>query len=457
MRSSVATALLAAILLTLGCAGGAYRYGPYHGPYPAPGAITAFDSVAWAPHDETKAGAPGFLLPHSTNQAQYKLGTLWLDPGADSVVIYIYGDNRPGFRMMTTRWGVPAVMEIGSPDFKQFLWGIANIPVALVQAVIPKADLFRDTWATLVTHRPSGTQEKVVLKALQKEIDRDPRVSFVVQTGDAVENGQRGGQWELFATTLAHLRQTVPYLASVGNHERTWDALGQQNWNAVMGPPAKPQRYWYAVDFPESLARFVFIDTNVLADPHDKYADSLEDVISREQLTWLDSALAVPARYRFIVMHYPLVTSGHYLSDWKYDESRKLETRRRGRLLEICRRRNVTAVLAGHEHLYQRLYVRGRDGRGFWHISTGGAGAPLYRLSDRERKAALALVLPDSSRVTWNKAHSVYHFSRLTLIRHPVSGDQRIIFDVFQVHPSGKISLLDHADLSQLPPVEKAP
>ena len=76
------------------------------------------------------------------------------------------------------------------------------------------------------------------------------------------------------------------------------------------------------------------------------------------------------------MLHHPLVTSGHYLSDWKYDDSKAAETRRRGRLLEICRRRHVTAVLAGHEHLYQRTYVRGRDGRGFWHITTGGGGSP---------------------------------------------------------------------------------
>jgi hypothetical protein len=427
--------------------------GPYHGAYPAPGAITAFDSVAWHAHDETKAGAPPFLMPNSTNMALHKLGTLAIYPDADSVIIYIYGDNRPGFRMMTTRWGVPAVLGIGSPDFRDFMWGLVNVPVALVQAVIPRLDLFQDLWALLYTHRYTGGSEQLVLGAIEKEIERDPRVSFVIQTGDAVENGERGALWQDFAKRHARLREEVPYLAAPGNHERTWNLLGQHNWNAVMGPPARPGRYWYAVDFPESLARFIFLDSNVLADPRDKYPDSLENAISNEQLAWADSALAVPARYRFVVLHHPLVTSGHYMSDWQYDDSKPLETSRRGRLLAICRRRGVTAVFGGHEHLYQRLFVRGRDGRGFWHISTGGAGAPLYRVSEIERKAAVHVTLPDSSHVTWNEAHSVYHFSRLVLAR-PRHGDARILLDVFQVHPNGKVEVMDHADLTRLPPTE---
>jgi hypothetical protein len=218
-----------------------------------------------------------------------------------------------------------------------------------------------------------------------------------------------------------------------------------------MGPPAQPERYWFAVDFPESIARFVFIDTNVLADPTDHYPDTLESAISNEQLAWVDSALAVPARYRFVVMHYPLVSSGHYLSDWQYDDSKPQETRRRGRLLEICRRRRVTAVISGHEHLYQRTFVRGRDGHGFWNIATGGGGAPLYHISEMERKSALAVLLPDSSRVTWNRERSMYHFGRLTIVRRPKRGEERIVLDVYRVRSSGRVYRIDHADLTQTP------
>jgi 3',5'-cyclic AMP phosphodiesterase CpdA len=179
--------------------------------------------------------------------------------------------------------------------------------------------------------------------------------------------------------------------------------------------------------------------------------------LSREQIRWADSALAVPARWRFVVLHHPLVTSGHYLSDWKFDDSSPAEVQSRARLLEICRRRGVTAVLAGHEHLYQRTYVRGRDGKGFWHITTGGGGSPLYRLSENERKAALKLTLPDSSHVTWSRARSMYHYCRLILTRHANPMDDVAELEVNRVRSNGEIIEIDRLDLTSIPELEKSP
>lgn len=459
MKRLVLASAAIAVVILIASDGSCARapIGAYHGPYPAPGAITAFDTVMWRPHDETRAGAPAFLLPNSTNQALHKAGTLWLDPKADSINIILYGDNRPGFRLATTVWGVPAVMGIGSQDFPQFLWGLVNIPVAAAQLVVPKMDFFRDAWSYFFSHKFTGGAQNAVLKAVQTDIAREGQVSFVVQTGDVVEDGRRGAQWEDFVRLHAPLRETAPYLAAVGNHERTWNATARANWNAVMGSPAEPERYWFAVDFPESIARFVFIDTNVMADPGDKYPDSLESKLANEQLAWLDSTLAVPARFRFVVEHHPLVTSGHYLSDWQYDDSKPAELSRRARLIDICRRRRVTAVLAGHEHLYQRSYIRGRDGRGFWHIGTGGGGAPLYRVTEREFKAANAVVLPDSSSVVYSQSHSVYNYARLTIVRRPKPGEEHITLNVYGVTSRARTYLLDHVDLTKPPPPPGTP
>jgi hypothetical protein len=451
--------LLAAALLLLRPGESEARralFEPYRGPVPAPGAITAFDSSGWMPTTESRAGAPRFLLPGSTEAALHRCGTLQLDPQADSVVVLVYGDNRPGFELMTTAWGAQAVLAgFESPSFTQFLYGIANIPVALVQSFVPKLDGFRDLYSFLWTHQYAGGAENRVLKALTRELDRPPKVSFVVQTGDAVENGRRGAQWERFVGKHARLRQAVPYLACPGNHERMHDAGARANWDAVMGKPPRPERYWFAVDFPENIARFVFLDSNVLADPRDNYPDSLERALATEQLVWADSALAVPARYKFVVLHHPLVTSGHYLSDWQYDDSRPTELRRRAQLLALCRRRGVTAVLAGHEHLYQRTYVRGRDGRGFWHVASGGGGSPLNRISGRERKLALAVTLPDSSLVTWNRARSVYNFCRLTIVRRPPPSGEKLMLDAYAVKGNGSLRHIDHVDLDQPPPPEQ--
>jgi hypothetical protein len=442
----------ACVLFVLAAPSGCARapFGLYKGPQPAPGAITAFDPV-WEPgHKESKAGAPPFLIPGTTSRKLHRVGTLQISPKADSVVVLINSDSRPGLRMMTTSWGLPSVLDIGSPDPKRFLWAVLNIPVTLVQAVVPKLDGVRDMYAMAYSHRYTGGNQKQVLKAIERELP----ASFMIAGGDLVEHGRRGALWEEFVRLHEPIRTQVPFLASPGNHERIWSEEGSANWNAVMGPPAEPGKYWFSVDMPESLARFVFLDSELLADPRNHYPDSLEAVLDNEQLRWADSALAVPARWKFVVLHHPLVTSGHYLSDWKYDDSNPQETRRRGRLLEMCRRRHVTAVLASHEHLYQRIYVRGRDGTGFWQITSGGGGAPPYSVSDSERRAALAVTLPDSSTVTWSAATPLYHYCRLVIVRRPKKGEDLVYLDAKGVDRHGRVTRFDHAILSVPPKVE---
>ena len=436
MRGFAIATAVAAVLLSAGCARAPYAR--YAGPAPAPGAISPL------------AASP-FVVPGTSAPSQHQLGTLALPGDADSVVVVVYGDNRPGLRMMTTSWGLPAVVSgLKSPSFVRFLWGIANLPVAAVQCFIPRLDGLRDLASGSWTHLYSGGNEAKVLAA----IEREP-AGLVVQTGDLVENGRRGAQWARFIERHQPLRTRVPYLAAPGNHERTWHELGRDNWDAAVGRPAEPERYWYAVDLPDSIARFVFLDSNLLADPKHRYPDAQEEALANAQLDWADSVLAAPgARHRFVVLHHPLVMTGRYITDWADDDRRQLPVRRRGRLLEICRRRGVTAVLAGHEHLYQRTWLRGPDGRGFWHITTGGGGSPLYHLTPEERRAARAVRLPDSVAVSWAPSRSVYHYGRLTLLRRPQDGRDPAVLTVQSVSSNGRTSLIERIDLTQPPPEE---
>jgi hypothetical protein len=39
----------------------------------------------------------------------------------------------------------------------------------------------------------------------------------------------------------------------------------------------------------------------------------------------------------------------------------------------------------------------------------------------------------------------------------PRRGRERILLDVFQVQPNGKVKPIDHVDLTRLPPVESIP
>ena len=144
-------------------------------------------TLGWTGRDETKAGAPRFVRPGSISPALHRVGTVVLPDDADSVVIIVYGDNRPGFRMMTTAWGVPAVMNgFTSPELRQFIWGVVNIPVAVIQFFFPRLDGPRDLITGFWTHLYTGGNERQVIKA----VERDLPANFVVQTGDVVENGR---------------------------------------------------------------------------------------------------------------------------------------------------------------------------------------------------------------------------------------------------------------------------
>jgi hypothetical protein len=365
----------------------------------------------------------------------------------DSVVVLVYGDNRPGHRVMTARYGIPIIagaLESRDPAFIGL--AVLNVPIALVQLFLPALDGFQDLYSIWYSHRFRGGNQQGVLRALERGDD----AALIVSTGDLVQDGRRGGQWQDFDDAHRALRRRVPYLAAVGNHERMWHPAARANWDAVMGPPPRPERYWYALDLGGDLARFVVLDSNVLADPGDHFPDDVEDSLAIEQLAWADSALTRDAHYKFLVIHHPLASSGHHFSDWTADDSNPVENNRRARLLAMCREHRVTAVLAGHEHLYQRVYITSREGRqGFWQLTTGGGGSPLYRISEKDRLRAITQKLPDGSHVTYpGPEHSVYHYCRMILRLRPKPGEMSAELRAYRVNQRGEEQLLDQFDLS---------
>ena len=445
----------------LACLASALLYGcapvaPMRGG-PVAGAITVFGhpgggvSGRSGALDRLGPGGPdsaAWLVPGSTDPATRRIGTIALPASRESVVVLVYGDNRPGLRLMTTPWGLSAVWRSLPPNsLDRWLSILIHTPIALVQGVIPTLDGFQDAACVLVTHRFTGGNEKTVLRSLEQSLPAD----LVVNTGDVVENGSRGRQWEAFAARHAALRSRSPFIAAVGNHERSYSSVARGNWDAALGPPPSAERYWYSIDLPDSLARFVFLDSNVLCDPLHRYPDSLEQELADEELAWADSALSAPARYKFLVFHHPLITAGHHFGDWREDDARPVELCRRARLLGICRRRGITAVLAGHEHLYQRAYVTGPDGvAGFWQITTGGGGAPLHHVAGHDRRGALAQTLPDGSKVVYlSREQSVYHYCRMVLRRRPRPGEPAVLLYVTEVPKRGRTSLIDLVSLAE--------
>jgi hypothetical protein len=310
-----------------------------------------------------------------------------------------------------------------------------------VNALVPALDGPRDL-VSAFTHRPRGGGERAVRRALEAEPDAD----LVVSMGDLVREGDRGRLWDDFARDHAALRTRVPYVAAPGNHEATHTAAARRSWDAVMGPPPAPGRYWWSLDLPEADARFVFLDSNVLADPRDRWPAADEAALADAQLAWADSALEAPRRLAFVVLHHPLVTAGNYAGDWRPERPESPSARRRARLLELCARRGVTAVFSGHEHLYQRVRLA-HPGGGTWFVTTGGGGSPLYAPDPAVRDAALAApwpagLAPEPASV---RAERAYHYLRLVLPL-PAGGGARC--DVMRVR-GGRVERLERVTLAE--------
>jgi hypothetical protein len=412
----------------------------YRGPAPAPGAITDF---AGAPSPHIAAG--------TTDAAHHYLGALEPQPGADSLIVLIGGDNRPGQRTRShpTLWRAVRKMSLANPY--KLGRGLLALPVFLVAAIVPTLDGPRDLLA-LCTHVWTGGAEVRVLKSMSALFPAD----LVLSSGDLVTYGDRGKLWEIFVARFGPLRARAPFLAAPGNHESMADPTGRANWASAMGAPARDRGFWYAFDAPEADARFVFLDTNALLDSREGEVAALAEA----QLAWADSVLATGPRRRIIILHHGLLSGGHYRDVWNSNHPESVSAQRRVRLLEMCAARNVTAVIAGHEHLYQRAYLK-TPGGGFWHITSAGAGSPLYALDRGARDVELAKPLPAGLSVVPASVNSrsVFHFCRLILPRGDAA-DRPLALDVLRVGSGGGATRMDWIDLGQAPgatPANAAP
>jgi 3',5'-cyclic AMP phosphodiesterase CpdA len=326
-------------------------------------------------------------------------------PG-DTLRVLLFGDNRGGYLMQSGPWRLyHAVVDIGSGGAGRVALGIAAFPVLLVRALVPALEGPRDL-VTAFTHRPRGGGEARVVRALEASLPAD----LVLSTGDLVQDGRRAVQWEDFVRRWASLRDRVPLLSAPGNHEHTLDPLGAANWETVMGTARDRDRLWFAID--AGAARFVILDSNLLAGETAAAPDAARRARAEEMLAWADSALASAEGPRFVAFHHPLVGAGHYLDDWASGDAPAY----RERLLRLMFERRVTAVFTGHEHLYRRAYLQGPAGAGFWHLVTGGGGSPLYP-TDERRAARAAAALPGGASVRpgSERGFTDYHVVRLEL------------------------------------------
>ena len=175
---------------------------------------------------------------------------------------------------------------------------------------------------------------------------------IVLHTGDLVTDGKKKEQWKpQFFDPIRKLAASTPFITCLGNHEHDsglyydyFDYPGNEAWHSYR---------WAHV-------HFIVLDTQKPTGP------------GSAQLAWLEKELAGPdADWRIVFFHSPM---------YSCHPAREVEDHRRD-WQDVFERGGVDLVLSGHDHFYHRTHRVGRawgDGRGVYHITTAGGGAPLY-------------------------------------------------------------------------------
>ena len=201
-------------------------------------------------------------------------------------------------------------------------------------------------------------------------IAREQGISFAIQTGDMAQNYPffGGGQeWDSFFAVEHDLLRVTPLFPTIGNHE-TLDAL--DHWSKFFAAPdfslTNPTRY-YSTDW--GNIHLTVLDAFESATSGATSTDS----ISAAQIEWmkadLDAAVAA-GQIIFVSIHHGAYS--HAVSNANGSAHGGSELVRTQIMPELAAR-NVTAIFAGHDHIYER----GCNGDTDYFVA-GGGGAPLY-------------------------------------------------------------------------------
>jgi len=171
---------------------------------------------------------------------------------------------------------------------------------------------------------------------------------LVIGTGDLVGEGGSEADWRELSKTHGPLWSQLLYLPALGNHELIGDSDARFFRKLL---PQAATRY-YSTRF--GFVQLIFLDGNRPG--------------SREQTRFLETELNKSesdptVRTKLVVLHQPPLSMGLHcgtsssMKEW----------------MSLFERYHVDAVLAGHDHAYERL-----ERNGVPYFVSGGGGAKLY-------------------------------------------------------------------------------
>lgn len=193
------------------------------------------------------------------------------------------------------------------------------------------------------------------------------KLDLVLHTGDVVyPKGDDADYQAKFFAPYGPLLRSHPVFCAIGNHDLHYskDQKGEGYCNAFTTFANNPENSPFYYSFEWGDAKLVSLETDMLFKK------------TGAHLAWLERELASNTRRWLVVfMHVPLYSPGHH------KDSPELQATV-GPLLEKYR---VPLVLAGHEHVYERLgpvkkHSQDPAYKGWWSVVTGGGGAHLDKV-----------------------------------------------------------------------------
>ncbi len=218
-----------------------------------------------------------------------------------------------------------------------------------------------------------------MLAQIKKLQNTDYPVKFVLQSGDAVQNGRENKQWNVSFVPLINRLTTeggVPYFLVPGNHEATTSPAGLRNYldavSALIPPEGSPRRMpgYTTYSFGYGNTFVLALDANIAGD--------------EKQYQWIKGQLEGLDRSRYVNVivfcHQAPFSSGPHGGANVETPTTEL----RARYMPLFNAQHVRTVFSGHEHLFDHWvehYTDASRSHRMDLVVSGGGGAPIYSYS----------------------------------------------------------------------------
>jgi len=195
---------------------------------------------------------------------------------------------------------------------------------------------------------------------------------FAIFDGDLVESGLDNNQWNYWFQDFKVFLAEVPFMSVLGNHEKN-----SSHYYDNFAFPGKEEYY----SFNYGPVHIAALHTCVTS-----YGGTFD-----EQINWLHTDLQAHNDYvwKIVLMHRPAYASSSRNQFGQYDDIKTL-------LVPIFEQYNITMVISGHDHFYERLI-----NNNITYVIAGSVGAPLYEINPTYALNQSVI------------AESVYHFTLL--------------------------------------------